>query len=151
MPKKGSKAKDAKKAAKKAAKQQALQAEKARCTPPSNTLEQRRAPIGLLCIYIVYTPAGRRHRHRVGAGNGGQGGGTEATGGIRRLPPPSTPAQQEVATSMLGPAWNGRSPAARVSLFVVESKRTGTCSRWWIGVSPSMAEPPRGEPTVPCL
>ena len=33
MPKKGGKAKDAKKAAKKAAKQQALQAEKARCAP----------------------------------------------------------------------------------------------------------------------
>ena len=37
MPKKGGKAKDAKKAAKKAAKQQALQAEKARCAPPSNS------------------------------------------------------------------------------------------------------------------
>ena len=37
MPKKGGKAKDAKKAAKKAAKQQALQAEKARCAPTRAT------------------------------------------------------------------------------------------------------------------
>ena len=38
MPKKGGKAKDAKKAAKKAAKQQALQAEKARCAPAQAAL-----------------------------------------------------------------------------------------------------------------